>query len=146
MREGFHLFEWDAPTRRSDRHFGHRTIDSHHFQGSRGLQATVRDITEQRRAETELRACVTFQRAILDNAGCDYFLADPTASLNYLIPQRRPCSDTAPTKWWAFHHPASFTFREEVVTRAKQFSEEFRCTVAPGSDVFVEKCPAQSTQ
>ena len=112
------------------------------LQGVEGLQATVRDITEQRRAETELRAYATFQRAILDNAGYAIISCRPDGIIELFNPAAEALLGYCADEVVGLHHPGIFHVPEEVVTRAKQFSEEFGCTVAPGFDVFVEKCRA----
>ena len=127
--EGFSPVRMDGPTRQ-DRRLGHRTIDSHHSPGeSRAANDNPCAILPNNaEAETELRAYATFQRPYWIMPAIPIISCRPTASLNHLIRQRRPCSDTAPTKWWASIQ-ASFTFRKKSSHDQTILSEEFGCTV-----------------
>ena len=140
MREGFHLFEWMHQRVGGSTFLATVQLTRITLQGVEGLQATVRDITEQRRAETELRAYATFQRAILDNAGYAIISCRPDGIIELFNPAAEALLGYCADEVVGLHHPGIFHVPEEVVTRAKQFSEEFGCTVAPGFDVFVEKC------
>ncbi len=140
MREGFHLFEWM-----------HKQVDGHTFlatvqltritlQGVEGLQATVRDITEQRRAETELRAYATFQRAILDSAGFAIISCRPDGIIQLFNPAAEALLGYRADEMIGRQHPGIFHDPAEIVARAQQFSEELGITIEPGFDVFIEKC------
>ena len=139
MREGFHLFEWmhkrvGGPTFLATVQLTRITL-----QGVEGLQATVRDITEQRRAETELRAYATFQRAILDHAGSAIISCRPDGIIQLFNPAAEALLGYTADELIGRQHPGIFHVREEIVERARQLSEEFGCTIAPGFDVFIEK-------
>ena len=146
MREGFHLFEWMHQRVGGSTFLATVQLTRITLQGSRGCRRPCAILPNNAGLKPGLRAYATFQRAILDNAGvCDYFFADPTASLNCLIPQRRPCSG----------------YRRRVVASSSgHLSRSGRkCphpltilrgnSAAPshqGFDVFVEKCGTDFTQ
>ena len=140
MREGFYLFEWmhkrvGGPTFLATVQLTRITL-----QGVEGLQATVRDITEQRRAETELRAYATFQRAILDHAGSAIISCRPDGIIQLFNPAAETLLGYTADELIGRQHPGIFHDPEEVAARARQFSDELGSAIAPGFDVFVEKC------
>ena len=139
MREGFHLFEWMHQRVGGTAFLASVQLTRISLQGVEGLQATVRDITEQRRAETELRAYATFQRAILDNAGSAIISCHPDGIIQLFNPAAEALLGYTADELIGRQHPGIFHVREEIVERAKQLSEEFGCTIAPGFDVFIEK-------
>lgn len=140
MREGFHLFEWLHQRVGGSTFLATVQLIRITLQGVEGLQATVRDITEQRRAETELRAYATFQRAILDNAGYAIISCRPDGIIELFNPAAEALLGYRTDEVVGLQHPGIFHDPAEVVARAQQLSEEFGSTIAPGFDVFVEKC------
>ncbi|ULA61265.1 MAG: Histidine kinase [Nitrospira sp.] len=140
MREGFHLFEWMHKRISGPNFLATVQLTRITLQGVEGLQATVRDITEQRRAETELRAYATFQRAILDNAGYAIISCRPDGMIQLFNPAAEALLGYKADELIGRQHPGIFHLPEEIVERAGQLSEQFGTTIAPGFDVFVEKC------
>ena len=140
MREGFHLFEWMHKRVGGPNFLATVQLTRITLKGVEGLQATVRDITEQRRAETELRAYSTFQRAILDNAGYAIISCRPDGIIQLFNPAAETLLGYKADELIGCQHPGIFHDPAEVVARARQLSEELGSTVEPGFDVFVEKC------
>ncbi len=140
MREGFYLFEWMHKRVGGSNFLASVQLTRITLQGVEGLQATVRDITEQRRAETELRAYATFQRAILDNAGYAIISCRPDGIIQLFNPAAEALLGYSADELIGRQHPGIFHVHEEIVERARQLSEQFGTTIAPGFDVFVEKC------
>lgn len=140
MREGFYLFEWMHKRVGGPNFLASVQLTRITLQGVEGLQATVRDITEQRRAETELRAYATFQRAILDNAGYAIISCRPDGIIQLFNPAAEALLGYSADELIGRQHPGIFHVPEEIVERARQLSEQFGMTIAPGFDVFVEKC------
>ncbi|ODT43249.1 MAG: hypothetical protein ABS70_08595 [Nitrospira sp. SCN 59-13] len=140
MREGFYLFEWMHKRVEGPSFLATVQLTRITLQGTEGLQATVRDITEQRRAETELRAYATFQRAILDNAGSAIISCRPDGIIQLFNPAAEALLGYTADELVGRQHPGIFHVPEEIVERARQLSEEFGCPIAPGFDVFIEKC------
>ncbi|MCS6319378.1 MAG: response regulator [Nitrospira sp.] len=140
MQKASHLFEWM-----------HKRIDGPDFlasvqltritlKGTAGLLATVRDITEQRRGEVALRAYTTFQKAILDNAGHPIISCKPDGTIKVFNPAAEALLGYSAEEMVGKQSPAVFHDSNQVVARAHQFSQELGTTIAPGFDVFVEKC------
>ncbi|MBA5862311.1 MAG: response regulator [Nitrospira sp. CR1.1] len=140
MREGFHLFEWMHKQVGGPNFLTTVQLTRITLQGVEGLQATVRDITEQRRAETELRAYATFQRAILDSAGYAIISCRPDGIIQLFNPAAEALLGYSADELIGRQHPGIFHDPEEVGARARQLSDEFGSTIAPGFDVFIEKC------
>lgn len=140
MREGSHFFEWR-----------HRKLDGPEFpatvlltrislKGQPALQATVRDITEQKRAEAELHASLLFQKTLLDNAGHAIISCKSDGLIQTFNPAAEALLGYRAEELIGQQSPALFHEREEVVARARQFSEELGTTIEPGFDVFIAKC------
>ena len=140
MREGFYLFEWMHKRVGGPSFLATVQLTRITLQGVEGLQATVRDITEQRRSETALRAYATFQRAILDHAGSAIISCRPDGIIQLFNPAAEVLLGYSADELVGRRHPGIFHVHEEIVERARQLSEEFGCTITPGFDVFVEKC------
>ncbi|MBS0170490.1 MAG: response regulator [Nitrospira sp.] len=140
MRDGFHLFEWMHKRVGGSTFLATVQLTRITLQGVQGLQATVRDITEQRRAETELRAYATFQRAILDNAGYAIISCRPDGIIQLFNPAAEALLGYRTDELIGCQHPGIFHDPAEVAARARQFSDELGRIIAPGFDVFVEKC------
>jgi PAS domain S-box-containing protein len=140
MQEGSHYFEWL-----------HRRINGPAFpatvlltritlQGKTGLQATVRDISEQKRAEQALRDLSEFQKAILDNAGHAIISATPDGIIRVFNPAAEQLLGYSADELVGKKTPAVFHDPQEVVARAQAFSAELGIDLEPGFNVFVEKC------
>lgn len=134
MREGIHLFEWmhkrvGGPNFLATAHLATVQLTRITLQGVEGLQATVHDITEERRAETELRAYAQFQRAILDNAGYAIISCRPDGIIQLLNPAAGALLGYTADELIGLQHPGIFHLPEEVVARARQLSEEFGITL-----------------
>ena len=140
MQEGSHYFEWL-----------HRRINGPAFpatvlltritlQGKTGLQATVRDISEQKRAEQALRDLSEFQKAILDNAGHAIISATPDGIIRVFNPAAEQLLGYSADELVGKETPAVFHDPQEVVARAQAFSAELGIDLEPGFNVFVEKC------
>lgn len=140
MQEGSHYFEWM-----------HRRINGPAFpatvlltritlQGKTGLQATVRDISEQKRAEQALRDLSEFQKAILDNAGHAIISATPDGIIRVFNPAAEQLLGYSADELVGKLTPAAFHDPQEVVARAQAFSAELGIDLEPGFNVFVEKC------
>ncbi len=139
MREGFHLFEWMHKRVGGSTFLASVQLTRITLQGVEGLQATVRDITEQRRAETELRSYATFQRAILDSAGNAIISCRPDGIIQLFNPAAEVLLGYSADELVGRQHPGIFHVPEEIVERARQLSEQFGTTIEPGFDVFIEK-------
>jgi len=139
LREGFHLFEWMHKQVGGSTFLASVQLTRITLQGVEGLQATVRDITEQRRAETELRSYATFQRAILDSAGNAIISCRPDGIIQLFNPAAEVLLGYSADELVGRRHPGIFHVPEEIVERARQLSEQFGTTIEPGFDVFVEK-------
>lgn len=140
MEDGSHFFEWT-----------HRRINGPTFaatvlltritlQGQTGLQATVRDISEQKRTEQALRDLSEFQKAILDNAGHAIISAMPDGIIRVFNPAAEQLLGYSAEELVGKQTPAIFHDPQEVVARAQEFSAELGIDLEPGFDVFVEKC------
>lgn len=140
MEDGSHFFEWT-----------HRRINGPNFaatvlltritlKGQTGLQATVRDISEQKRTEQALRDLSEFQKAILDNAGHAIISAMPDGIIRVFNPAAEQLLGYSAEELVGKQTPAIFHDPQEVVTRAQAFSAELGIDLEPGFDVFVEKC------
>ena len=140
MQEGSHYFEWM-----------HRRIDGPTFpatvlltritlQGKAGLQATVRDISEQKRADQALRDLSEFQKAILDNAGHAIISATPDGIIRVFNPAAEQLLGYSAEELVGKQTPAIFHDPQEVVARAQAFSAQLGIDLEPDFNVFVEKC------
>ena len=140
LQEGSHYFEWT-----------HRRINGPTFpatvlltritlQGTTGLQATVRDISEQKRAEQALRDLSEFQKAILDSAGHAIISATPDGIIRVFNPAAEQLLGYSAKELVGKETPAIFHDPQEVAARAQAFSAELGIDLEPGFDVFVEKC------
>lgn len=140
MEDGSHFFEWT-----------HRRINGPNFaatvlltritlKGQTGLQATVRDISEQKRTEQALRDLSEFQKAILDNAGHAIISATPDGIIRVFNPAAEQLLGYSADELVGKETPAVFHDPQEVVARAQAFSAELGIDLEPGFDVFVEKC------
>jgi PAS domain S-box-containing protein len=139
MQDGSHFFEWT-----------HKKIDGQDFsatvlltritlRGQTSLQATVRDVSEQKRAEAALRDLSTFQKAMLDNAGHAIISATPDGIIRLFNPAAESLLGYRADELIGKQTPAIFHDREEVSARARLFSAELGVPIEPGFDVFVEK-------
>ena len=139
MESGSNLFEWT-----------HRKLDGADFvatvlltritlKGQTGLQATVRDISEQKRAEDALRTLSTFQQAMLDNAGHAIISCKPDGIIQVFNPAAESLLGYCAEDMIGKQTPAVFHDMKEVATRARLFSAELGTPLEPGFDVFVEK-------
>ena len=139
MEDGSHFFEWT-----------HRRINGPNFaatvlltritlKGQTGLQATVRDISEQKRTEQALRDLSEFQKAILDNAGHAIISATPDGIIRVFNPAAELLLGYSAEELVGKETPAIFHDPQEVAARAQIFSAELGIDLQPGFDVFVEK-------
>lgn len=140
MENGSHSFDWT-----------HRRINGAEFaatvlltrttlNGQTGLQATVRDVSEQRRAEQRLLDLSAFQKAILDNAGHAIISATADGIIRVFNPAAEALLGYSAEEMIGKQTPAVFHDPEEVAARAHSFSAELGVPITPGFDVFVEKC------
>jgi PAS domain S-box-containing protein len=140
MEDGSHFFEWT-----------HRRLNGPNFaatvlltritlKGHTGLQATVRDISEQKRTEQTLRDLSEFQKAILDNAGHAIISATPDGIIRVFNPAAEQLLGYSAEELVGKQTPAIFHDPQEVVTRTQAFAAELGIDLEPGFDVFVEKC------
>ncbi len=139
MQEGSHFFEWT-----------HKKIDGPDFsatvlltritlRGQTGLQATIRDVSEQKQAEAKLIDLSTFQKAMLDNAGHAIISATPDGIIRLFNPAAESLLGYRADELVGKQTPAVFHDPEEVAARARLFSAELGVTIEPGFEVFVEK-------
>lgn len=139
MEDGSHFFEWT-----------HRRINGPSFaatvlltritlKGQTGLQATVRDISEQKQTEQALRDLSDFQKAILDNAGHAIISATPDGIIRVFNPAAEQLLGYSADELVGKETPAIFHDPQEVAARAQAFSAELDIDLEPGFDVFVEK-------
>jgi PAS domain S-box-containing protein len=140
MQKGSHFFDWT-----------HRRVNGPEFaatvlltritlNGQTGLQATVRDVSEPKRAEQALRDLSAFQKAILDHAGHAIISATSDGIIRVFNPAAEALLGYSADELIGRHTPAIFHDLEEVVARAHAFSTELGVPIEPGFDVFVEKC------
>jgi|CXWL01.1.fsa_nt_gi PAS domain S-box-containing protein len=139
MQDGSHSFEW-----------AHKKIDGQDFsatvlltritlRGQTCMQATVRDVSEQKRADAALRDLSTFQKAMLDNAGHAIISATPDGIIRLFNPAAESLLGYRADELIGKQTPAIFHDLEEVSARARLFSAELGVLIEPGFDVFVEK-------
>jgi PAS domain S-box-containing protein len=138
LQQGSHFFEWT-----------HKKLDGSDFpatvlltritlQGQVCLQATVRNISEQKRAEMALRELSTFQKAMLDNAGHAIISYTPDGIICLFNPAAESLLGYRAEELVG-KSPALFHDPDEVATRTRLFSEELGVAIKPGFDAVIEK-------
>jgi len=140
LQEGSHNFEWLHKRVGGPAFLASVQLTRITLKGPPGLQATVRDITEQRRSEAALQAYSTFQKAMLDNAGHAIISCKPDGMIQVFNPAAEALLGYNADELVGKQTPGIFHDLDEVVARARQFSKELGTTIEPGFDVFVEKC------
>ncbi len=140
LQEGSHSFEWLHKRVGGPAFLASVQLTRITLKGTTGLQATVRDITEQRRSEATLQAYSTFQKAMLDNAGHAIISCKPDGMIQVFNPAAEALLGYSADELVGKQTPGIFHDLDEVVARARQFSAELGTTIEPGFDVFVEKC------
>ena len=140
LQEGSHSFEWLHKRVGGPAFLASVQLTRITLKGTTGLQATVRDITEQRRSEAALQAYSTFQKAMLDNAGHAIISCKPDGMIQVFNPAAEALLGYSADELVGKQTPGIFHDLDEVVARARQFSAELGTTIEPGFDVFVEKC------
>ena len=140
LQEGSHNFEWLHKRVGGPSFLASVQLTRITLKGPPGLQATVRDITEQRRSEAALQAYSTFQKAMLDNAGHAIISCKPDGMIQVFNPAAEALLGYSADELVGKQTPGIFHDLDEVVARARQFSKELGSTIEPGFDVFVEKC------
>ncbi|HQY56543.1 MAG: response regulator [Nitrospira sp.] len=140
MQNGSHLFEWMHKRINGPDFLASVQLTRITLKGTSGLQATVRDITEQRRSEVALHAYATFQKAMLDNAGHAIISCKPDGTIQGFNPAAEALLGYSAEELIDKQSPAVFHDSDQVVARAHQFSQELGTTIEPGFDVFAEKC------
>ncbi len=139
MQDGSHFFEWT-----------HKKIDGQNFlatvlltritlRGQTSLQGTVRNVSEQKRAEAALRDLSSFQKAMLDNAGHAIISATPDGIIRLFNPAAESLLGYRAEELVGKQTPAVFHDPEEVAARARLFSAELGVQIEPGFKVFIEK-------
>ncbi|WLQ12436.1 PAS domain S-box protein [Hahella aquimaris] len=122
-----------------------------------GAAKTIRDISRQMSIENQIRELnaslerqvesrtaeiqryLALQQAILNNAGNAIIATDLEGVITLFNPAAERMLGYSADEMVGKRTPATFHLREEVVARAREFSEELREKLAPGFDVFIAK-------
>ena len=140
MQEGSHFFEWTHQRINGSSFAATVLLTRISVHGHTGLQATVRDISEQKKAEQALRDLSAFQKAILDHAGHAIISATSDGIIRVFNPAAEALLGYSAEDVIGKQTPAIFHDPDEVAARARSFSAELGVTIEPGFDVFIEKC------
>ncbi|WP_374402184.1 PAS domain S-box protein [Niveibacterium sp.] len=95
------------------------------------------DITRQKQAEEALRATLTLQSAILDNAGSAIMATDANGLVTRFNPTAERMLGCSADEVLGRQTPALWHLPEEVVARAAQLSEQLGEPIEPGFETFV---------
>ena len=94
------------------------------IEGRQLLYSIVHDITDRRRAETETRRLLSFQRALLDAAGNAIIATDPDGIITLFNPAAERMLGYSAAEVVGRHTPALFHDPEEIATRARDLAAE----------------------
>lgn len=109
------------------------------FGTERLVLASVIDITARKQADDRLRRTLELQRAILDGAGYAVIAGTTEGVITLFNPAAERMLGYRAEEMVGLQTPAVFHDADEVVARARLFSEELGETVEPGFEVFVIK-------
>lgn len=109
------------------------------FGTERLVLASVIDITARKHADDRLRRTIELQRAILDGAGYAVIAGTTEGVITLFNPAAERMLGYREEEMVGLQTPAVFHDADEVVARARLFSEELGETVEPGFEVFVAK-------
>ncbi len=84
FKEGKNFFEWIHRRVNGEDFFANVLLTSMVFNGRRVLQATVRDITEQKKINDQLKDSETTYRAIFENTGTATIIVDENRFVSYV--------------------------------------------------------------
>lgn len=101
--------------------------------------AIVRDITERKRVEAELRAITAMHQAILASANFSIIATDTEGLISVFNEGAQRMLGYTAEEIVGKQSPAIFHVAEEVVARAKVLSVELGAGITPGFEVFVVK-------
>lgn len=104
-----------------------------------GLVVTIRDISERKKAEKNLREITEFQQAILDSASYAIISTTPAGIIQTFNPAAERMLGYSAQEVVGKESAAIFHDMSEVVARAGIFSEELGISIAPGFEVFVAR-------
>lgn len=109
------------------------------FEDSKKYICVVRDVSERKQAEQQLRYTLALQRAMLDSANYSIIGTDPDGTINVF--------NRAAQRWLGYSEeevvgkitPKVIHDLDEVVRRAAELTQELGEPVEPGFDAFVAK-------
>ena len=139
LQDGSQFFEWTHKKLNGPDFAATVLLTRVTLQGQACLQATVRDVSEQKRADIALRELSTFQKAMLDNAGHAIISATPDGIIRLFNPAAESLLGYRADEMIGKQTPAIFHDLEEVSARARLFSAELGVPIEPGFEVFVAK-------
>jgi PAS domain S-box-containing protein len=99
----------------------------------------ARDVTEQKEAEQELREITELQSAILEGAEYGILTTTPDGTLTLFNEGAEKMLGYTAEEVVGKHSPGIFHDMDEVIARAKTFSEEVGYEIEPGFEVFIAK-------
>ncbi len=99
----------------------------------------VLEAADRRKAEEALRDSATFQKAILDNAGHAIISSTPEGVIQAFNPAAEALLGYRADEMIGKQSPVLLHDPEEMVARARLFSEELGIALEPGFDVLVAK-------
>ena len=103
------------------------------------IYAVARDVTDQKKAEDQLRLVTSWQRAILDSANFTMISTRPDGIIETMNAYALRELGYAVEELIGKVTPEIIHDREEVAARARELSEELGNPVAPGFETFVAK-------
>lgn len=125
FKEGKNFFEWTHRRANGEDFFANVLLTAMMVNGKRFLQATVRDITEQKKTENRLRESETIYRAIFENTGTATMIIEDNMIISYVNSEFLNMSGLSKEqvenkmKWLDF-------FSKEDIEKMKRFHEKRR--------------------
>ncbi len=104
-----------------------------------GAVATFLDVSERKAAQKAMKSAMELQKAIFDSAAVAIITTDPSGTITTMNKAAETMLGYSSSELSQRHSPAIIHKIEEVVARAKEFSEELGVEVEPGFDVFAVK-------
>ena len=121
------------------------SVGEMHQVGQRKFTGMVRDVTERKRAEEELRNTMGLQHAILESASHAIISTTLDGTITSFNPAAEKMLGYKADELVGKETPAIFHLPEEVVARAKKVSDELGRAIEPGFEVFVAKSRSGAT-
>ncbi len=107
--------------------------------GRKLLYSIVHDVTERRRAESDVRSLLAFRRAVLDGAGSSIIATGIDGTILLFNPTAERWLGYGADEMIDKRTPEVFHDVDEVVHRAASLSEELGRPIVPGFECFVAK-------